>query len=83
MPPTKKTPKPTELPKDSTAPSTADVFVLFAKNLEEIRRWYRGASDSGHPMGHVVLNEIVLANVSTALQLAMRGKAWEKPVGNP
>lgn len=77
MPPTKAPPKP------KTDVSSGAALALFAQNLEEIRRWYRGAADAGREMGHVVLNELVLANVSTALELALQGKRWEKPPHNP
>jgi hypothetical protein len=77
MPPTKSPPK----PKTESAASAA--LSLFAQNLEEIRRWYRSASDSGREMGHVVLNELILTNVSVALEYALKGKRWEKPTHNP
>jgi len=77
MPPTKSPPK----PKTESAASAA--LSLFAQNLEEIRRWYRGASDAGREVGHVVMNELVLANVATALDLALKGQRWEKPTYNP
>lgn len=79
MPPTKTLPKPKNT-KDQTA---ADALVLFAKNLEEIRRWYRGGAGTGHALGHIVMNEIVLTNVSTALEMAMKGEQWNAPAHNP
>lgn len=76
MPPTKQPPKP-------KGEAAGAALALFAQNLEEIRRWYRGASGVGVEMGHIVLNELILANVSTALALALEGKRWEKPTHNP
>lgn len=77
MPPTKSPQKP------KTEATAADALVLFAQNLEEIRRWYRGATYAGREMGHVVLNELILANVSCALELALQGKRWEAPQTSP
>ncbi len=77
MPPVKQPPK----PKDAGNASAA--LVLFAQNLEEIRRWYRGATYAGREMGHVVMNELVLANVAHALDLALQGKRWEAPAHSP
>ena len=77
MPPTKSPKKP------STEREAASALVLFAQNLEEIRRWYRRASDAGREMGHIVLNEMILANVSHALSLALEGKRWEAPKESP
>lgn len=77
MPPTKKVPAP------KTEASARDALVLFAQNLEEIRRWYRASAGAGREMGHIVLNELVLTNVSVALDLAMQGKRWERPLHLP
>lgn len=77
-PPTKKSqPK----PKDDNA--AAAVLVLFAQNLEEMRRWYRGSSTAGHDMGHIVMLELALSHQSTALELALKGKRWESPTPSP
>lgn len=81
MPPTKKLPAPKE--SKSEEPTAGAALVLFAKNLEEIRRWYRGSKDSGQSFGHVVITELLLTHVSTALELAMKGQAWEKPTASP
>lgn len=77
MPPVKTPVK----PKDNAGAASA--LVLFAKNLEEIRRWYRNASGNGRELGHIVMNELILANVSTALDLALQGKQWEAPTHSP
>lgn len=71
--------------KKITAPavSAEQSLALFARNLESIRRWYRGATYAGREMGHVVLNELILANVATALSLAMEGKEWVAPMEQP
>lgn len=82
MPPTKDY-KPLPKPKNAKDDSAAIALVLFAKNLEEIRRWYRGASGDGHQFGHLVMNEIVLTNVSAALELALKGEQWSPPPHNP
>lgn len=76
MPPVK-TPR---KPKDDD--SSAAALVIFAQNLEEIRRWYRGATYPGHEVGHVVLQEMVIDKVSTALVLALQGKRWEAPLNS-
>lgn len=73
MPP-KKTP-PT--PKD--AKEVGQVLVLYAKNLEEVKRWYRGASNPGRDMPHIVLIELMLGHVVLALTLALEGKSWSPP----
>ncbi len=70
-------------PKPKTESEAGAALALFAQNLEEIRRWYRGASDAGREVGHIVLNELILANVSSALDLALQGKRWEKPANAP
>lgn len=77
MPPIKRSPKP------KTKADASHALALFAQNLEEIRRWYRGARDTGREMGHIVLGELMLSNVSCALDLALQGKRWEKPVEGP
>jgi hypothetical protein len=69
MPPTKSAQKP---------PEPADALVLFAKNLEEMRRWYR-RRDSGHSHGVNVEAEIILGDVANALTLACQGKGWTPP----
>lgn len=76
MPPAKTPPKP-------KANGAEEALVMFTKNLEEMRRWYRGASYAGREAGHIVMNEMVLANVSTALALALEGKCWSPPADNP
>jgi hypothetical protein len=70
-------PTPAKTPKPVVKPEQA--LVAFAQNLEEIRRWYRNASAPGHEVGHIVMNELVLSNVSTALDMALQGKRWEAP----
>lgn len=74
---------PTKEPKQPSAGSAEAVLTLFAKNLEEIRRWYRGARSPGAEVGHVVMTELVLANVADALSKAIEGKAWEAPAHSP
>lgn len=73
MPP-KKTP-PT--PKDGKEAGQA--LALFAKNIEEVRRWYRGASYSGREIPHVVMSELIFGHISLALSLALEGKSWSPP----
>jgi len=77
MPPVKKQPK---LKDDGEA---ARALALFAQNLDEVRRWYRAASHPGHEVGHVVMSEIVLTNVSVALEFALRGDRWTSPPDGP
>ncbi len=77
MPPTK-TP---QRPKDEHGAATA--LALCAKNLEEIRRWYRGATYAGHDAGHVVMSELILGHVATAMQMGIEGKEWAPPQHSP
>lgn len=77
MPP-KKTP-----PKPKTEQDAAVALVLFAKNLDEILRWYRGATYAGREFGHVVQTELVLSNVTLALSMALEGKSWQAPAHAP
>lgn len=77
MPPIKTPAKP------KTPDATAAALVLFAKNLEEVRRWYRGATESGRELPHIVMSELILGHVSQALALALQGVSWEPPAHNP
>lgn len=61
----------------------AAVLLLFFKNLEEIKRWYRRASDSGRDFGHVLLIETTLTHVSEALEKALKGESWSPPEHTP
>ncbi len=72
MPPTPKPPKPTD-PIDPTA-----VFEIFAKNLAEIERYHRRQS-TGHELGQHVISSLIIADVKTALFLALLGKTWDPP----
>jgi hypothetical protein len=58
-------------------------LTLFYKNLEEVKRWYRGSSDAGRELGHIVLAEMFISHVSRALELAMEGKTWSPPEEHP
>jgi hypothetical protein len=77
MPPKKSAPKP------ATESASAAALVLFAQNMEEIRRWYRGASDPGRDLGHIVISELIVTHVSTALDMALRGERWQCPKQSP
>lgn len=72
MPPVK-TPKP-KPERDATA-----ILVLTTQNLDEMRRWYRGATYPGHEVGHVIAQEMALDKVLTALTYAIEGRRWEAP----
>jgi hypothetical protein len=75
--------KPAPKPKDTSAAALSAALVLFSQNLEEIRRWYRGATYAGHQVGHVVMGELILAHVTTALAMALRGEHWSAPDSSP
>lgn len=72
MPPIRTPPKPKK-------GDEAQILVLFAKNLEEVRRHFRGARTPGNEHGINVVTEHVLSYVSEALSLAMEGKSWGPP----
>lgn len=76
MPPKKTPPK----PKDQDAGAA---LVLYAKNLDEVIRWYRRPKESGHDYGHYVLTEHILSHVHNALVLALQGKEWKPPTPTP
>ena len=70
MPPT------IERPKAKIAPAT--VLEIFAKNLAEIERYHR-RQPSGHELGQHVMASLIVADVRTALALALEGNSWEPP----
>ena len=76
-------PTPAKTPKLKPFITADAALVMFAQNLEEIRRWYRDCRSPGQEVGFVTMNELVLANVSTALSLALQGKRWERPGNSP
>lgn len=56
---------------------------LFQRNLAAMRLWYRKAAMPGAEVGVNIIHELVLANVMTALELALEGKEWIAPHSNP
>lgn len=71
MPPPPRTPK--------TAPQDANAaLALFAKNLAEVERYHRRQA-TGHELGQHVISSLILADVHTALFLALEGKVWDPP----
>ncbi len=74
---------PTKHPKQKPDLVQTRINELFAKNLEEIRRWYRGASGPGGELGHHVLTELILGYTLEAFTLALEGKAWNPPRSTP
>lgn len=56
---------------------------LFAKNLEEIRRWYRRTNEPGQVIGHHISIEFVLGYVLEAWAKAVEGKTWVAPRPTP
>ena len=70
---------------ETTEPKTAkakkvdalEVLALYARNMDEIRRWFRNSTTPGLQRGHIVLGEYYLALALEALTLALEGKAWE------
>jgi hypothetical protein len=89
--------QPTKTPSDGLSrPSDTDVgkvanpgkdaiaiLVLFQKNLDEIFRWYRNASERGSELGHVILGERFVGHINKALALALKGESWSAPDHNP
>lgn len=57
----------------------SDALTLFQKNLEAMREWYRQQPGRGVDTGHLVLLELCLADVISALSAAMEGKPWQPP----
>jgi hypothetical protein len=53
--------------------------LLYAKNLDEVRRWYRNATNAGREMKHIVLCEMIFSHAANALALALQGKQWSPP----
>lgn len=74
---------PPPVKKPQTKVNADQALILFAQNLEEMRRWYRSAATPGNEAGVIVVQELVFANVSTALDLALRGERWERPKTPP
>lgn len=75
MPPTKQT-------KQKAGIDQTRINELFAKNLEEMIRWYRRAS-AGPELGAYVIVEIMLRDTSLAWSLAVQGKSWTPPTPTP
>ena len=75
------------MPKERTAPTTAktaeETLALFFENIARQRAWYRRQKHPGQEMGHIVLGEMMLSLVETAMECAMAGKRWEEPAESP
>ncbi len=73
---------PTKAAKQKDGLDQTKINELFAKNLEEMIRWYRRAS-AGPEVGSYVVIEIVLRDVSLAWACALQGKNWAPPTPTP
>lgn len=73
MPPVKS--MPTEQP-NTPKQTVADRLLV---NMRLIREWYRSQPHSGREIGHIVMLELVAADVVSALELAIEGKTWQPP----
>jgi hypothetical protein len=73
---------PTKQAKQKPGMNQTRINEVFAKNLEEMIRWYRRASN-GPDVGAYVIVEIVLRDVSLAWSLALQGKNWTPPAPTP
>lgn len=69
-------PKTSDVPRGTVKP---DPLPLFQKNLEAMREYYRLKPGRGVEMGHLVLLELCITDVLSALTAAMEGKPWEPP----
>ncbi len=69
---------PPKSPKQPTGITQARVNELYAKNLEEQRRWFARQS-AGHEHGHNVMAEHIISYISEAWRLAAEGKTWSAP----
>lgn len=56
--------------------TTDQKLDLMFKNIEAIRVYYRRQSDPGREVGHVVMHELIFANISRAIELALSGNEW-------
>lgn len=56
---------------------TQDVITLFRDNLNAMRQYYRNEKFSGQNLGHNVVLEMAIADVSKALEAAIEGKPWK------
>lgn len=61
---------------EAERPDAAEVLALYAKNLDEIRRWFRNSSTPGIERGHVVLGEMFFTLSTEALAFALKGESW-------
>jgi hypothetical protein len=66
-----------------TAPAFPGWPTLYAKNVEEVRRWYRNATSAGREVKHIVLCEMIFGHLSKALSMALQGKQWSPPAHLP
>lgn len=73
-------PQPPTPPKASKKkPTPEQVLALFHSNLQAVREWYRAEPNTGQTLGHIMLLEMALADVASALEHAMRGENWVHP----
>lgn len=54
-----------------------DILSLFSDNLSAMRQHYRTEKHSGQNLGHNVLLEMAITDVSKALEAAIEGKPWK------
>jgi hypothetical protein len=73
MPSVKTAPKPKQ-----DAPMNACI-VLAIQNMDAMAGWCRRSRHPGNEVGHIVMQEIALANLVHAWTLAIEGKRWQPP----
>ncbi len=68
-------------PAKKTAPKSAttsdEVFVLFLKNINRIREYYKQQPGAGQALGYITMVELMTGLIETALEMAIAGKEWE------
>lgn len=55
----------------------SEVLSLFRDNLCAMRQHYRTEKNSGQNLGHNVLLEMAITDVSKALEAAIEGRPWK------
>lgn len=73
---------PTKQAKQKAGLEQVRINELYAKNLDEMIRWYR-RMPSGPDLGSNVVVEMVLRDVVHAWTLALQGKNWQPPAASP
>lgn len=63
-------------PKPKAPLTSPDILPLFLDNLTAMRQYYRTEKYAGQNLGHNVVLEMAIADVSKALEAAIEGKPW-------